>query len=112
MTIKNLNSIAFLHISKRQIEDLRRVCQNLLLGTYFRSVAVSDDGYFRLKDNEGEIHRVDWKTMSLIIIPNILGIRNIIIDTECPMHPADFVMEEYKKSLYPEIINVVKCEKE
>lgn len=101
------NSKPFLQLSPDQLNDLRKMCHDLLLGKYYETIRVgSSTATFNLSEEKGkEGIMVTWQELCLFILPQALGIQNIIINVENPIHPADYIISEYERSKNPEQLN-------
>lgn len=100
----------YFQLTDEQLDKLRTICHRLLLGVHYQSIMISKRGQFKLKD-KGDTDRmsdgysVTWQELCLFILPKALGIKNVILNIESPMHPADFIINEFEKSKNMEKIN-------
>lgn len=92
-------------LSSDQLHHLRMICHNFLLKKCLKKIVISPNGNFLISREGEEDVLVNWQELCLFIIPKLLGIRNVIINTDSPMHPADFIIREYEKSKNPENLN-------
>lgn len=101
-----LNVSYYLKLNDDQFSQLKIIATNILRNHYYEKVVISASRNFILFEHEGdEGVIVNWLELCLFIIPKALGIKNLILNIESPMHPADFIIQEYEKSRNPEKLN-------
>jgi hypothetical protein len=100
----------YFKLTEEQLNKLRTMCHSLLLNIYYKSISITRNGDFKLKEKGNanpnyDGRSVTWQELCLFILPKALGIKNIILNIESPMHPADFIINEFEKSKNMEKIN-------